>query len=166
MSNLDIVETTNKHDRYASNSTSSLGLTEDGGQHEGEHDDGEAKGHHQGKEDPVVGLGCVEHNEVEEDACKERCEGDEEGVDQEPGQPKHRIPQAHHSQTLLDSLLLFIHHHHQHWPDKLGHGKHEVDGDHGPKHGLHAAGEAWPWQGSNLHHRVCVARVVLLGDKL
>ena len=36
-------------------------------QHECKHDDGQAKGEHEGKEDPVVGGGGVEDDEVDEE---------------------------------------------------------------------------------------------------
>ena len=57
-------------------------------QHECKHDDGQAKGEHEGKEDPVVGGGGVEDDEVDEDAGDEGGAGDEQGIDEEPGQPK------------------------------------------------------------------------------
>ena len=43
-------------------------LPEHGGEHEGEHDDGQAKGEHEGQEDPVVGRRGVEDDEVDQDA--------------------------------------------------------------------------------------------------
>ena len=45
-----------------------VSLPEHGGEHEGEHDDGQAKGEHEGQEDPVVGRRGVEDDEVDQDA--------------------------------------------------------------------------------------------------
>ena len=44
-----------------------VSLPEHGGEHEGEHDDGQAKGEHEGQEDPVVGRRGVEDDEVDQD---------------------------------------------------------------------------------------------------
>ena len=45
-----------------------VSLPEHGGEHECEHDDGQAKGEHEGQEDPVVGRRGVEDDEVDQDA--------------------------------------------------------------------------------------------------
>ena len=45
-----------------------VSLPEHGGNHEGEHDDGQAKGEHEGQEDPVVGRRGVEDDKVDQDA--------------------------------------------------------------------------------------------------
>ena len=63
-------------------------LPEQCSQHECKHDDGQAEGEHEGKQDPVVGGGGVEDDEVDEDAGDEGGAGDEKSVDEEPGQPK------------------------------------------------------------------------------
>ena len=63
-------------------------LPEQCSQHECKHDDGQAEGEHEGKEDPVVGGGGVEDDEVDEDAGDEGGARDEQGVNEEPGQPK------------------------------------------------------------------------------
>ena len=68
-------------------------LPEHCSQHECEHDDGQAEGEHEGKEDPVVGGGGVEDDEVDEDAGDEGGAGDEQSVDEKPGQPKSRVSQ-------------------------------------------------------------------------
>ena len=45
-----------------------VSLPEHGGEHEGEHDDWQAKGEHEGQEDPVVRRRGVEDDEVDQDA--------------------------------------------------------------------------------------------------
>ena len=88
---LEVVERCHQHHGESPNSSCSLGLAEDRCQHEGEHDDGEAERHHKGQQDPVVGLGGVEDDEVDEDAAQEGGARDEGGVYKEPREPEYRV---------------------------------------------------------------------------
>ena len=85
-----------------------VSLPEHGGEHEGEHDDGQAKGEHEGQEDPVVGRRGVEDDEVDQDAGDHLLNfflqiyqpgdqggaGDQHGVHEEPGEPEGGVSES------------------------------------------------------------------------
>ena len=85
-----------------------VSLPEHGGEHEGEHDDGQAKGEHEGQEDPVVGRRGVEDDEVDQDAGDHLLNfflqiyqpgdqggaGDEHSVHEEPGKPEGGVSES------------------------------------------------------------------------
>ena len=78
-------------------------LPENCSEHERKHDDGQSIGEHEREEDPVVGGGGVEDDEVDQDARDQGGARDEQGVDKEPGQPKGRV-----SQPNLTSLCIVV----------------------------------------------------------